>query len=181
MKDLPSVSGGAGGVREASLQVNGQPVKVPARESYVTVERLWRKGDTVELDFPMLPRLTEPHPRSDSTRGCVAIERGPIVYCLEQCDQEPSVNDVFMDVQIDETAALRTAWRGDLLGGVMVVEAVGHAADVDSWQDRLYRPARGRGDSPRRPVRLTAVPYHVWANRGPGAMRVWIPRVGRKT
>ena len=164
----------------ASVQVNGRPVDVPVGEGYAMIERPWRKGDTVELDFPMAPRLTEPHPRSDSTRGCVAIERGPIVYCLEQRDQEPSVNDVFMDVQLDETSPLQTAWRGDLLGGVMVVEAVGHVVDVDTWQDRLYRPAREQKDSLRRPVRLMAVPYHVWANRGPGAMRVWTPRVGRK-
>jgi len=171
-RKLPSASGG---VREASVQVNGQPVKVSAGEGYVTIERVWHEGDTVELDFPMAPQLIEPHPRSDSTRGCVAIERGPIVYCLEQCDQEPPANDAFMDVQLDETAPLEATWRGDLSGGVMAVEAIGYAVDMDSWQDRLYRPVRNRGDLPRRPVRLTAVPYHVWANRGPGAMRVWIP------
>jgi len=158
----------------ASVQINDQPVQVPAGEGYATIERSWRKGDTVELDFPMVPQLIEPHPRSDSTRGCVAIERGPLVYCLEQCDQEPSVN--IMDVQVDAAAALQAAWRGDLLGGVMVVEAMGYAVDVAPWQDCLYRPARDRGDLSRRPVRLQAVPYHVWANRGPGAMRVWIPR-----
>jgi hypothetical protein len=124
----------------------------------------------------MPARLTEAHPRSDSTRGCVAIERGPLVYCLEGCDQDPSAN--LMDVEIDQTAPLQTAWRGDLLGGVTVVEAAGHPVDVAPWQDRLYRPAGGQDDAPRRPVRLIAVPYCAWANRGPGAMRVWIPRSG---
>jgi DUF1680 family protein len=162
---------------EASIQVNGEPVEAPAKVDFVTVERVWRKGDTIELDFPMTPRLVEAHPRSDSTRGCVAIERGPIVYCLEQNDQEPPVD--IMDVQIDETSPLQTVWRGDLLGGVMTVEARGYAVDVGSWQGRLYRPAGGQDDLSRQPVRLTAVPYHVWANRGPGAMRVWIPRSGR--
>jgi hypothetical protein len=160
----------------AALLVNGQRIQVPTEAGYATIEQSWQEGDTVELVFPMAPRLIEAHPRSDSTRGCLAIERGPIVYCLEQCDQEPSVS--VMDVQIDRAGALDTTWRGGLLGGVMVVEAAGYAVDVAPWQDRLYRPASGGDDLPRRPVRLTAVPYHVWANRGPGAMRVWIPRSG---
>jgi len=159
---------------QARVQVNGQPVEVPVGAGYAAIERAWQRGDAVELDFPMAPRLVEPHPRVDSTRGCVAIRHGPVVYCLEQNDQEPPVD--IMDVQIDETAPLRTMWRGDLLGGVMAVEAMGYAVDVDGWQNRLYRPAGSGTGTARWPVRLTAVPYHVWAHRGPGAMRVWIPR-----
>jgi hypothetical protein len=106
----------------------------------------------------MVPRLIEAHPRSDAARGSVAIERGPLVYCLEDCDQPSSVN--VMDVQIDETAPLQAAWHGDLLGGVMVVEAQGYAVDVATWQERLYRPA-GEGAPSRQPVRLVAVPYYA--------------------
>jgi hypothetical protein len=158
-----------------SVQVNGQPSdRLAIGEGYATVERSWRVGDTVELDLPMAPRLIEAHPRVDPTRGSVAIERGPLVYCLEQCDQEAAVN--VLDVQMDETAPLQAAWRDDLLGGVMVVEAGGYALDTGRWQDQLYRPLDRQGNLPRRPVRLSAVPYHLWANRGPGAMRVWIPR-----
>ena len=155
-----------------SVRVNGQTWAIAAGEGYATIERPWRAGDTVELDLPMVPRLIEAHPRSDAARGSVAIERGPLVYCLEDCDQPPSVN--IMDVQIDETAPLQAAWHGDLLGGVMVVEAQGYAVDVAAWQERLYRPA-DEGVPSRQPARLVAVPYYAWANRGPGAMRVWIP------
>jgi DUF1680 family protein len=157
-----------------SLHVNGRQVTVPAGEGTAAIERTWREGDVVTLDLPMVPRLIEPHPRSDATRGCVAIERGPIVYCLESCDQDPSVD--VLDVQIDAAAPLQATWRDDLLGGVTVVEAAGYAVDVAPWQDRLYRPAHGQDGPSRQPVRLTAVPYYAWANRGPGAMRVWIPR-----
>ena len=47
------------------------------------------------------------------------------------------------------------------------------------WTDRLYRPYDAGGEGPRRPVELTAIPYYAWANREPGAMRVWIPRAPR--
>jgi DUF1680 family protein len=57
----------------------------------------------------------------------------------------------------------------------MAVEATGAVVDASTWQDRLYRPVTAE-DLPRREVLLTAIPYYAWANRGPGAMRVWIPR-----
>jgi len=162
-----------------TIQVGGRPVAVPDGGGYVVVGRPWRKGDVVELDLPMIPRLVEAHPLSDSTRGSVAIERGPLVYCLEQCDQQPPING-FMGVEIDGMAPLQAVWDDDLLGGVVVVEAEGYAMDLDPWQGRLYGPVGVRGGLSRRPVRLVAVPYYAWANRGPGAMRVWIPLAGNR-
>ena len=88
-------------------------------------------------------------------------------------DQEPGLN--LLDVRIAPDASLQTARRKDLLGGVVVIEAQGAVVDVDAWQDELYRPAPVE-NSPQREVTLVAVPYYAWANRGPGAMRVWIPR-----
>jgi DUF1680 family protein len=159
----------------ASLRVNGHAIDVAAASgTYVAVERPWQAGDVVSFDMPMQPRLVEPHPRVDAVRGCLAIERGPLVYCLEGVDQEPGLD--LLDVRIPSDASLRAIRRGDLLGGVVVVEAEGAVVDAGSWRDELYRPAPV-ADLPQRPVTLTAVPYYAWANRGPGAMRVWIPRV----
>jgi DUF1680 family protein len=158
----------------ANLQVNGQAVEVAASGgTYAAIERAWQAGDVVELDLPMVPRFTEPNPRVDAIRGSLAIERGPLVYCLEQVDQELNLN--LLDVRISPKASLQATWREDLLGGVVVVEAQGSVVDVGAWQDELYRPAPGE-DPPQREVMLTAVPYYAWANRAPGAMRVWIPR-----
>ncbi len=157
-----------------TVRVNGQAVSVANGPSgYAAIERAWQPGDTVELDLPMVPQFVEAHPRIDPTRGSVAIERGPLVYCLEQADQEPAVD--VLDVEIDVAGPLRAQWRGDLLGGVVAVQAPGYALDLMPWQGRLYR-TMGSGSLPgRRPVRLTTVPYYAWANRGAGAMRVWIP------
>jgi DUF1680 family protein len=158
----------------ASLRVNGQAVAaVAAAGTYALVERTWQTGDVVELDMPMPSRLTEPNPRVDAIRGCLAIERGPLVYCLEEVDQQPGLN--LLDVRIAPGASTEVVRREDLLGGVVVVEALGAVVDVSSWQGELYRPAPVE-DLPQRQVMLTAVPYYAWANRGPGTMRVWIPR-----
>jgi DUF1680 family protein len=158
----------------ASLQVNGQAVETAAiGGTYAAIERAWRIGDVVELDLPMEPRLTAPNPRVDAIRGSLAIERGPLVYCLEQIDQEPNLN--LLDVRIAPEASLQATRREDLLGGVVAIEAPGAVVDIGAWRDELYRPAPTE-DLPQREVTLTAVPYYAWANRGPGSMRVWIPQ-----
>ncbi len=115
----------------------------------------------------------EAHPWIESTRGCVAIERGPLVYCLEQPDH-PGVR--LADLEIDAGAPLAAAWEADRLDGVAVVRAHGREIDTGAWQQRLYRPLGSAPPAARRPIALTAIPYYAWANREPGAMRVWIPR-----
>jgi DUF1680 family protein len=117
-------------------------------------------------------RLTESHPWIESTRGCVAIERGPLVYCIEQADHPDAT---IADLEIDTAAPLEASWVPGRLEGVTVVRGSGWAVDTAPWKDRLYRPVR-RPSAARRRMALTAIPYYAWANRGPGAMRVWIPR-----
>ncbi|MCZ7546067.1 MAG: glycoside hydrolase family 127 protein [Anaerolineae bacterium] len=159
----------------ASIRVNGQAANTAARAgTYALIVRAWQPGDRVELDLPMPPQLLEAHPQIDATRASAAIRRGPLVYCLEQRDQDPDV-DIF-SVQIDARAPLEAAWNPDLLGGMMVVNACGHALDMNGWAGHLYRPLGAVEGLPRRPVQLRAVPYFAWANRGARAMRVWIPR-----
>ena len=79
-----------------------------------------------------------------------------------------------LDARLAPGAAMESAWRGDLLDGVVVVEAQGTVVDGGAWGDELYRPASAEALGERE-VTLTAVPYYAWANRGPGTMRVWIP------
>ncbi|MBA8792444.1 hypothetical protein FHX74_000038 [Friedmanniella endophytica] len=127
--------------------LDGRPVEAGA---YATVTRTFAVGEVVRLELPMAPRWTAAHPRVDAVRGCRALERGPLVYALEQSDQPDGV--VVDDIVVDPDAELGVEHRPDLLGGVRVI---------------TLREASG--------ATLTAIPYHVWANRGPQAMRVWLP------
>jgi len=158
----------------ATVRVNGSEMDATVGASgYLRLDRAWARGDRVELDLPMAPRLVEAHPWIESTRGCVAIERGPLIYCVEQADHPGAP---VPDLGIDATAPLSSAWNADLLGGVAVVRGSGFQVDTTAWRDRLYRPVRAESAPPHRRVELTAIPYYTWANREPGAMRVWIPR-----
>jgi len=156
----------------ARATLDGQAIGTHGAGGYLRIERAWKRGDVIELALPMPARLTEAHPRIESTRGCVAIERGPLVYCLETADNP---DGHIADLEVDTAAPPESVWAPDRLGGVMLVKAGGWAVDTRPWAHQLYRQA-GAPAAARRRVTLTAVPYYAWANREPGAMRIWIPR-----
>ncbi|MEV7096747.1 beta-L-arabinofuranosidase domain-containing protein [Amycolatopsis sp. NPDC051045] len=143
--------------------IDGVPADV--RDGYAEVRRDWAGGATVTLELPMPARVVRPHPRIDAVRGCVAVTRGPLVYCLEQADLPDGVT--LEDVRIDPAAAFSA---GPLPEVPVALTARGSLQAPAS--DELY----GAGASaPGEPVALTAVPYFLWGNRRPGPMRVWIP------
>ena len=134
---------------------------------YATVTQTFAAGDVVTLNLPIAPRWTMPDPRIDALRGQVAVERGPVVLCLESTDLGASVNIV----------RIRTASPPVERDGVVRVPAATREPHDSSWpyQSAPQDSARpnGHGDVDHGLVPL--VPYHKWANRGPSTMRVWIP------
>jgi DUF1680 family protein len=160
---------------DASVLVNGQSVsRAVLPGTYFSLERAWRAGDVVALDLPLEVQLIEANPRVDELRNCVAVQRGPLMYCFEAVDQESETN--LQDVRINSDAPLEAFWKPDLMGGVMQVEAQGEQIELDGWANELYRPAANARVATHG-VKLTAVPYFAWANRHPGAMRVWMPQL----
>ena len=139
---------------------------------YARVRRRWTRGDRVVLELPMAPRLVAPHPRIDAVSGCLAIEQGALVYCLEHPDAPAGAR--LDDLAIAPTAPLREIERPDLLGGIVAVEAAGthRPAPAGGWP--YARPGPAAAGSEER-VALLAVPYALWGNRGDGPMRVWTP------
>ena len=142
-------------------------------KGYLILERTWRIGDTVNLELGMEPVFVAPNPRIDAARGCLAIQRGPIVYCLEDRDQQ--IQGRLLDVEIDKNQPLSARWENDLLDGVMVVEGSGQFVDDDAWRGNLYRLMISPIQATVHPAQLVAIPYYAWGNRQIGAMRVWIP------
>lgn len=146
----------------------------PLADGWLRLERSWAPGDQVVLELGLEPRLTAADPRVDAVRGCVAIERGPLVYCLEGVDHPGGGLD---EIVIDTARPLAVKQRPDLLGGVTTVVAAGHhrrIPDAGWWPYRSAEAAPDAGPSGE-PVELTAIPYYAWANRQDGSMRVWLP------
>ena len=151
----------------ASVTVNGEPA------GGAELTRQWHDGDTVVLTLPMPPRLTVAHPAVDAVRGTVAIERGPLVYCLESPDQPDGVD--LNHVELDPGEPLTEEVR-DLLGSpAVIVHATGFARDDSGWAATGWATLGQEPATPGRRVRLSAIPYHLWANRGPSLMRIFVP------
>ena len=161
--------------RGASVTVNGEPLPASSsRAGYLDITRQWGAGDVVALDLPMPVRLTVAHPSVDAVRGAVAIERGPVVYCFESPDQDPDVDLNRVELLLDEP--LREQAREDFLGQeVVVVAAQAIARDDSGWTGTGWATLDERPAVTGRRVTLTAIPYHLWANRGPSVMRIFTP------
>lgn len=156
-----------GWCEDAMLAVNGEEVEVAAAtdRGYVRLEREWRPGDVVRLALAMPVRRVHAHPRVAADAGCVALARGPLVYCAEEADNGSRLHEVVLPAD----AGLTTGPAGGLPGAVAVHATARRETEAD-WDGVLYRSAAPRSE----PVELVAVPYHLWANRGAGEMRVWL-------
>jgi DUF1680 family protein len=162
-----------GWVDEVALEVNGADAAVEVRPgSYARIARTWRIGDEVRLELSMEVRRLRSNPRVLENRGHVALARGPVVYCVEEADH-PEADVYQLGLARDSKFAVRH--EPELLGGVAVLEAEGVALNGDRIE--LYQEKPFASPSAAGKTTLRAIPYHVWANRGPGAMRVWIPEV----
>ena len=145
-----------------------------ASGDYATLTRRWRAGDRVVMEIDVSPRLTAPNPRIDAVRGCVALERGPVVYCVEQHDLRSGME--LADVAVDPTADPVDSGPVEQLGGLPGVALVGVVRDLDGWRRSEYCDLRAvPAAAPAATTQLLAVPYFAWANRNEGGMRVWIP------
>lgn len=167
--------------RRATVTVNGEAVSAPlSAKGFVTVRRGWVAGDVLAVDFDLAVRVTVGDQHIDAIRGCAAIERGPLVYCLEQADLLPG--QVLEDIALSlpaEPAVVTAPGFGSPLPAIEVNAAAlpsrrhawpyGDAGDtgvlLEKPEDSVAQPAS----------RQRLIPYFAWANRTPGPMRVWIP------
>lgn len=140
-----------------SISVNGKKVRARLYDGYATIHRRWKAGDVVEVDLPMDVRRVKANELAEDDRGKLAIERGPIMFCLEGKDQPDSL--VFNKFIPDGTP-MTASYDADLLNGVVVL--TGTAKEVEK-------------DGTVKDVAFKAIPYSTWNNRGADQMAVWIP------
>jgi DUF1680 family protein len=156
---------------DASLKTNGSLVThtLPPG-SYVRLAGPWQSGDVMELNLPMPVTLIESHPLVEQTRGQIAVQRGPIIYCLESVGLP---KDVSLDaVLLPRDAQWSVRHQPDLLGGVTTLATDALVRPVESSSNALYRRA---SPAPLRGQRIQLIPYYAWNNRGPTDMSVWLP------
>ena len=158
---------------QAKLKVNGQVVSGTLTPgSYFELRRIWAKGDVIEFDMPMSPQLIEANPMVEDNRNQVAVQRGPIVYCMESVDLPKDVN--ISQVQIPRNIQLHPRFDKNLLSGVTVLEGEAKCEKGAVWSNQLYRPL---STEMHRKLSIKLIPYYAWSNRGASDMTVWLPEL----
>ena len=157
--------------RQAGLAVNGETVDLDAatKNGYARITRTWADGDTIALDLAMPVERVYAHPRVTEDIGRVALQRGPLVYCVEEIDNPGSLEQL----ALARDAMLFAERAPALLGGTVTIHGEGQAAQDSGWNEALYRhePPEVQGQA------ITAIPYYLWDNRTCGQMRVWLREV----
>ncbi len=154
---LCRVPGWCGG--KARFHLDGKPVHPPLVKGFASFRREWKRGDTLELEFPMEIRRVHADPRVAADRGRTALARGPLVYCLEACDNGGRARNLVLP----PGAPLEARFEKGLFGGTVVIEGPAEAV-LEKGGKRVLAATR-----------LEAIPYSLWDNRAPGEMVVWIP------
>ncbi|MCP3763615.1 glycoside hydrolase family 127 protein [Domibacillus sp. A3M-37] len=156
--------------KNAQILLNGEKVEYSTllKKGYVHLTRSWKQGDQIELVFPMPVEKIRANPKVKENAGKVALQRGPVVYCLEEADNGKQLSTI----KISENSELNPAFKPDLLDGVVVIEGNGvrTSANDASWENVLYQPIKQESVD----VSIKAIPYFAWCNREPGEMIVWI-------
>jgi uncharacterized protein len=166
-----------GWCRSMTVTINGGVIDVGAadRDGYVVIRREWLAGDVVEINMPMPIERVTAHPSVRMNAGRVAIQRGPVVYCLEESDNAPDLNAICLPRDAD----LSADYRSDFLGGCVVISGKAFRRTADGWDGVLYATATDRTIRYEETT-ITAIPYALWANREHGEMLVWIPEYGQE-
>ena len=158
------------------VAINGKPSSGATPGQYLALARRWSPGDEIHVKFGMTPQVIEANRRVVEDYGRVAVQRGPLVYCLEQIDQPEGVAlyDVSLDMHHEPAAQFQEEFRSDVLGGIVMLKHMGAAHEKPSSRGELYSPYTPSAPKARQ-VELRFIPYYAWANRAGTPMQVWTP------
>ena len=151
------------------VTLNGAPVTQDVRKGYLHISHLWQEGDTLQLTLPMPVRRIYGNPLVRHQAGQVAVQRGPLVYCLEQADNGEQLHNL----QLPRDARFITVEGKGIFARKILLQAPGYKQTAkDAENQALWH--YDRAPSSRQPQVLTFIPWFSWANRGEGEMRIWV-------
>ena len=148
--------------KPVTLMVNNKPVKYEISKGYAVLERRWEAGDKILLELPMETEKVIAHEKVKHDKGKFTFQRGPLVYCLEGPD---NVDNVVQNITVEKNATVEVEYQPNLLNGVNVLVTNGLSTKRKLNSDELITNKQ----------QVKAIPYYVWANRGPSDMTVWVP------
>lgn len=140
-----------------SVAINGENTKGTVKSGYLVLNRNWKKGDKITLNFPMEVREIQSRPEVLANKGRIVIQRGPLVYCVEGADNGGKA----LDVSIAGNPEFKVKDYQVLDEKVKAITF--KAKSIEALEEKT----------------MIAIPYYTWANRGPNEMQVWIPFISK--
>lgn len=155
---------------EAKIKVNNKVINIEEIKfnGYVMLNREWKDSDEIVLilKMPILRMKANPLVRADI--GKVAIQRGPLVYCLEEADNGSNLHEIYLP----KDSKFEASFNSNLLSGIVVIKTEGkRLVNSEKWIDKLYRY---EAEEEYIPSTIKFIPYYAWANRNVGEMTVWV-------
>jgi DUF1680 family protein len=147
-----------------ALRINGEEVDYQMEKGYAVVHRYWQPGDQIELVLPMDVRKIVADERVEADRGMIAVQRGPLVFAAEGFDNDEGRA---LNLLLAPNSEYLSVYEMDILHGTQIIETEGIS-------ERSYSE---EGFIMQVPTTLKLIPYHLWNNRGPSEMRVWLPQM----
>ena len=144
------------------ILLNGKPTKYRMERGFAIIQRVWKKGDQISLNFDMEVKKVISNEKVKANKNRFALEMGPIVYCLEGPD---NVDNLVMNILVDKNVTVSQEFKPELLNGIMVLK----------MQGKSYKEVENNTALAETSQEVTAIPYFAWANRGPSEMQVWVP------
>lgn len=151
------------------VTLNGAPVTQDVRKGYLHISHLWQEGDTLQLTLPMPVRRIYGNPLVRHQAGQVAVQRGPLVYCLEQADNGEQLHNL----QLPRDARFSAVEGKGIFARKILLQAPGYKQTAEDAENQALWHY-DRAPSSRQPQVLTFIPWFSWANRGEGEMRIWV-------
>jgi DUF1680 family protein len=143
------------------ISVNGDAVVYSVKDGYALINRAWKKGDVIKIHFPMEVRRVVSRPEVKQNAGRMALQYGPLVYCIEGKDNSDNVWNLILPDKVD----FETKYNPDLLGGVNTISFNANVVQANTGAKTVSTISK----------KVTAIPYYSWNNRGASSMQVWLP------
>ncbi|UAK19967.1 beta-L-arabinofuranosidase domain-containing protein [Kluyvera sp. CRP] len=150
------------------VKVNGEAAQGETIKGYLHLHRQWQEGDVITLQLPMTIRRVYANPLVRHAAGKVAIQRGPLVYCLEEADNGAELHNL----SLPKTSAFREIQGVGVLKGKVLLQAEGLRVPTALEEKPLY--SFDNRQTVVEKQTLTFIPWFSWANRVEGEMRIWV-------
>lgn len=152
--------------KKVKVLINEKEEEINVENGYLVINRNWKTNDQVELIFEMPIRRIKAHPNVVENRDRFALMKGPLIYCLEEVDNE----DLLDEIIIPRESKIEAEYE-EILNGINVLKGDALKEDLSEWKSELYRDEKNIN---YKTTKFKAIPYYIWDHRESGEMRVWL-------